>query len=239
MPEVLAIVPARAGSKGIPGKNFLVLGGVPLWLRACSTAREAGVEQVVVSSDAPEPAWCPVQWLPRPAALAADDTPMLAAVQHALEAVPGPPEQIILLLQPTQPFRTPAHLREAVRLLQDSGADSVVSVVALPLTHSPEYACFAGDGYLVPWLWEWGFARCDALPRLSDMPARRQDTLPACLRDGTVYAFWRRTLTKHGHIYGRDCRPLIIPPADSCSLDTPEDWADVQRRWAVQPTGRG
>jgi hypothetical protein len=50
------------------------------------------------------------------------------------------------------------------------------------------------------------------------------------VRDGTVYAFWRRTLVDHGSIYGRDCRPLVIDTAESVTIDTPADWAEAERR---------
>jgi hypothetical protein len=62
------------------------------------------------------------------------------------------------------------------------------------------------------------------------MPIRRQDAAPIYLRDGTVYAFPVKTL-QSGTIYGYDVRPLIIPPEQSCELDTEADWADVERRW--------
>jgi CMP-N-acetylneuraminic acid synthetase len=68
---------------------------------------------------------------------AQDDTPMIEVVQHA---EPDPRDRgldIIVLLQPTQPFRTPEHVQQAIRLLQETQADSVVSVVPLPLSHSP------------------------------------------------------------------------------------------------------
>lgn len=171
--------------------------------------------------------------LRRPAALAADDTPMLAVVQHALEAIPGPDEQIIVLLQPTAPFRTPEHIREAIRLLRETQADSVVSVTAWPQQYSPDFVCHIMHGEL----WAhgsdgdgWG---CYSLSR---QPATRQDAFQGWKRDGTVYAFWRRTVREHGSIYGGHVRPLIIPPEQSCELDTEADWREVERRWKKERT---
>ena len=250
MSAVLALIPARSGSKGIPNKNFAPLAGAAPVCRAirCAAAVE-GIVQVVVTSDrqnSPDlkdsmrfiydccTGGGKVCLLDRPAELAQDDTPMIDVVKHALAAIPGPPDQIILLIQPTQPLRKPLHLTQAVDLLRSSGADSVVSVVELPLTHSPHFACFVaadadGEPYLVPWLWEHDFKHSDKLFRWQDMP-RRQDARPAHIRDGTVYAFWRNTVEQYGHIYGRDVRPLIIPASETCSLDTPEDWSEVERR---------
>jgi N-acylneuraminate cytidylyltransferase len=145
---------------------------------------------------------------------------MLAVVQHALKAIPGAPDDIIVLLQPTQPFRTPAHVTEAIRLLRETQADSVVSVVPLPLTHHPAFVC----GFTADQLW--GFDHS-----LYERPTRRQDVSPVCRMDGTVYAFRRQTVTEHGSIFGVECRPLLIDPADSCELDTMLDWEHVQQRW--------
>jgi CMP-N-acetylneuraminic acid synthetase len=67
---------------------------------------------------------------------------------------------------------------------------------------------------------------------------RRQDVRPAFSREGTVYAFRRSTLERYGSIYGEDCRPLVIDPAESLSIDTPEDWAEAERRLRSRE-GRG
>ena len=61
---------------------------------------------------------------------------------------------------------------------------------------------------------------------------RRQDARPAYSRDGTVYACWRATLDRWGTIYGERCQPLIVNAADSLSIDTPDDWAEAERRLA-------
>src|ERR1041385_7681588 len=130
--SVIALIPARVGWKGIPGKLFRLVGGLPLVVRAVLVGL-AVTPRVVVSSDA-DPSIIPgvyqaiKRWIQRPADLAHDDTPMIAVVQHALEALSGEPDDIIVLLQPTQPLRTPAHVEEAIRLLRETQADSVVSV---------------------------------------------------------------------------------------------------------------
>ena len=147
---------------------------------------------------------------------------MIAVVQDVLARIPGPEDQIIVLLQPTQVFRTPAHVQAAIQLLRETECDSVVSVVELPLTHSPDVICSLYHGQLSPY-GENGW---------HTQPTRRQDVEPVYRRDGTVYAFWRKTVTHHGTIYGQDVRPLIIPADETCELDTLQDWEDVQRRWA-------
>ena len=125
--------------------------------------------------------------------------------------------EIILLLQPTSPLRQPAHLRDAVTRLRESGADSVVSVVEVPRHLSPDYVMRVVGDELKPFLPE------------GERTTRRQDARAAYVRDGTVYAFWRDTLMRHDSIYGSRCLPLIIPAEESVTIDVPADWAAAER----------
>jgi CMP-N-acetylneuraminic acid synthetase len=164
---------------------------------------------------------------------------MLAVVQHALTAVPGDPEDIFVLLQPTAPFRTPAHVTEAIRLLRETQADSVVSVVEVPENYRPDLLMWVG--HHVPGcdgrerMMSFMGAHAMEYPRWSPI-TRRQDATRAWRRDGTVYAFRRQTVTEHGSIFGVECCPLIIDPADSCELDTIADWDACVRRWEQRQT---
>lgn len=245
-----AIVPARMGSQGIPLKNCTPLDGLPPWLRARECARQAGIADRYVAISTDDPNTITVQWLAhgtggelstieRPQELATDSSPMISVVQHAIEQIPGPPEQIILLVQPTQVLRKPSHLLAAIELLETSGADSVVSVVQLPLTHSPDVVFRMNYGRLEPWD---TFERGGVTHAIEAMPTRRQDAEPAYIRDGTVYAFRRSTIEKYGTLYGRDARPLVIPASESCALDEMEDWYRAERllreREASSNTGR-
>jgi CMP-N,N'-diacetyllegionaminic acid synthase len=218
--SVLAIIPARSGSKGIPWKNWRVLGDLPLYMHAVRCAEKVTRDVYVTSDEEAEGLWLGY-WIHRPAALAQDDTPMIEVVKHALEQIPGPSDQIIVLLQPTQPFRKPEHIKQAIALLQENGADSVVSVVELPKTHNPEWQYYIDGGRLCHWPRTFGDRGV----------TRRQDLSTTVIRDGTVYAFWRRTVERYGHIYGQDVRPLLIAPEDTCELDTEQDWAECVRRW--------
>jgi CMP-N-acetylneuraminic acid synthetase len=235
---VLGLVPAREGSKGVPGKNIRPLGGRPLLAYTADAARSSGViERLVLSTDSEaiaavgRAAGIDVPFL-RPRELAADDTPMIAVVEHALQALAadGCVPEIVVLLQPTSPLRRAEHVRTAVELLRESGADSVVSVAALPRHVSPDYVMRIEDGRLLPFL----------PPFLPDgtRVTRRQDARPAYSRDGTVYAFWRRTLERSGSIYGDDVRPLLIAETDSLSIDTETDWEEAERLVAAGARGR-
>jgi CMP-N-acetylneuraminic acid synthetase len=228
--HVLGIVPARAGSKGVPGKNVRVLAGRPLIDYTAQAARESGVlDRVVLSTDSAEIAdvgqrcGLEVPFL-RPAALAADDTPMLPVIQHTLDtlAASGWTADVIVLLQPTSPLRRPAHIRDVVTRLRSSEADSVVTVVEVPRHLSPDYVMRIDGGLLKPFLPE------------GERLTRRQDARPAYSREGTAYGFWRATVERFGNIYGDRCEPLVIAAADSLSIDTPADWAEAERRLAAE-----
>jgi CMP-N-acetylneuraminic acid synthetase len=156
----------------------------------------------------------------RPRELAADDTPMLPVLQHAIGQVvaSGWSPEYVVLLQPTSPLRRGRHIDDVVSLLVSSGADSVVTVVEVPRHLSPDYVMKIEGGALRPFLPE------------GARVTRRQDVRPAYYRDGTVYAFRRDTIERHGDIYGQKCVPLVLDARDSLSIDTPEDWAEAQRR---------
>lgn len=230
MSRVLAIVPARGGSKGVPGKNLRKLAGRTLLDYTALAARESGViDRIVLSTDSAEiadagrQAGLEVPFM-RPAALAQDDTPMLPVIQHAVEtlATDGWTADVVVLLQPTSPLRRASHVRDAVTKLYETQADSVVTVVELPRHVSPDYVMRIEDGMLRPFLAE------------GTRVTRRQDARPAYSRDGTVYCCWRATLEKWGNIYGERCQPLILDAADSLSIDSPADWAEAERRLATR-----
>ena len=209
-----ALVPARSGSKGIVGKNTRVFHGRPLFAWAVSVGK-ATCDAVYLSTDQD------LEYLAglygaglihRPAELATDDAPMLGVVRHALRAIVergSQPPDVMVILQPTAPWRTEEHVREALQTLAETGASSVVSLVQLPAHQAPEFIVrLRGDRVMLP----------------GNGPSRRQDAQPAYVRDGTVYAIRRETI-EEGSLYGKDCRGLIIPRNQSVTLDSEEDWA--------------
>lgn len=226
--RVLGLVPARGGSKGVPGKNLRPLAGRSLIAYAASAARESGVlDRIVLSTDdeaiAEEGrrAGLEVPFL-RPADIAADDTPMLAVLTHALAALTagGWTADMLVLLQPTSPLRRPEHIRLAVETLRETRADSVVTVVELPRHLSPDYVMRIDEGRLKPFLPE------------GARVTRRQDARAAYAREGTVYACWTETIARFGTIYGDDCRPILIDPSESLSIDSIADWEAAERHLA-------
>ena len=202
--EVVALVPARGGSRGIPRKNLVPVAGRPLLAWTLAAARDAEtVTRVVVSTDDDEIAAAAegAEVVRRPAELAADETPMLPVIRHALEAFPC---DVLVLLQPTSPLRRGEHVDAAVRLLHETGADAVVSVVEVPHRFAPESLMELQDG---------------RLHAVSEPSARqRKQTLYA--RNGpAVLAL--RAATLGDELYAGDVRAYVMDERDSLDVDTP------------------
>ena len=224
MSKILGIIPARGGSKGIPGKNIRLLNGKPLIYYTVEAARASElIDRLILTTDSPEIAeigkslGVDAPFL-RPPELAQDDTPMLPVLEHAIQHVEsgGWQPEIIVLLQPTAPLRRGEHIRLAVNMLMESKCDSVVSVVEVPRHYVPDFVLKIEEGKLKPFL--------DA-----PLATRRQDARPAFSRDGTIYVFWRDMFFEKHTIYGDDCRPILIPDHESCNLDTMMDWQEAER----------
>lgn len=222
IPErALAVIPARGGSKSIPRKNIADLCGRPLIVYTFEAAQQSRLlDRVVLSTDDEEIAEIGRQHgieVPfiRPAALARDDTPALPVIQHAvryLEETEGHRPSYIVILQPTSPLRQAHHIDEALELLIESGADSVVSVVEVPHQFSPLSVLHIIDGRLEPYISQ------------EKLILRRQDKPKVYARNGAaVYAIRYETLMSRGSLFGDDCRPYIMGPEESVDIDTAAD----------------
>lgn len=229
--RVLGLVPARAGSKGVPGKNLKELAGKPLLQWTLDTAiGSAALDRVVVSTEDPEISavaqglGAEVPFV-RPPELATDVAPMLDVVLHAVAALgaDGYRPDAVALLQPTSPLRTAEHLAAAVEMLK--GWDAVCSVAPLPKELCPHYVMrLDDDGAVVHFLPE-GAAY-----------TRRQDVPQAYRRDGSIYLTRVTTLSEHRSLYGRRCGALVLDPRETLTIDDPEDWVEAERRLAVRTT---
>jgi len=220
---VVALIPARGGSKGIPRKNITPLAGVPTVVRAIETAqRVERINDVLVSTDDASIAEISRSALAtvidRPAALADDHTPMIDVVQHALawcdaNDVRG---DVFILLQPTAPLRTSEDIDAALRRLdEDDGVDAVVSVTPVPVHHHGA--------------WQFREDHSGRLVTLdgedpATVPARRQSLPAAFVRNGAIYAVRIATLRDTGSLYGRTAVAHVMPPERSINLDDPADW---------------
>ncbi|MEQ1896012.1 MAG: acylneuraminate cytidylyltransferase family protein [Vicinamibacterales bacterium] len=219
--RIIGIVPARGGSKGLPGKHLLPLAGRPLIAWTFDAALgSTTLGRVILSTDDERIAQIArgqgvdVPFM-RPADLAVDETPMIDVLLHAiaeLTAVGDAPDAVVLL-QPTSPLRRAAHIDGAVRLLGTSGADAVVSVVPVPHRFNPVSVMRLEGDRLTP------FAGGASVTRRQDKPLVYARNGPA------VVAVRTRVLVDERSLYGRDTRALPMSEADSIDVDTEWDLA--------------
>lgn len=137
MPDTVALVPARSGSKGVPGKNIRLLGGHPLVAWTVAVCRQAElIDRVIVSTDSHDYAdvarryGAEVPFL-RPAALAGDDSPDIDFIEHALDwlVTEGTEPTHVVHMRPTTPFRNPRLVDDAIRsFLASADATALRSV---------------------------------------------------------------------------------------------------------------
>jgi CMP-N-acetylneuraminic acid synthetase len=224
--RVLGLVPARAGSKGVPGKNLRLLGAKPLLQYTAEAALGCRLlTRVVLSTEDERIAalgrrcGLDVPFL-RPAGLAEDDTPMLPVVQHALrtlEAV-GDHYDAVCLLQPTSPLRTAEDIDGCIELLLSSGADAVVTTLPVPPEHNPHWV------YLPD---ETGTLRLST-GASTPIPSRQQ--LPdAVHREGSVYVTRTYVVLEQDSLYGDRLVGYPMAPQRSVNIDDPEDWARAEQ----------
>lgn len=222
----VALIPARGGSKGIPGKNLRQLGGRPLLAYSAETALECPrIESAVLSTDSEEIAdlgrrlGLRVPFL-RPAELARDDTPMLPVVQHALRrlSADGTSYDAVVLLQPTSPNRSPQELERALELFARDRPDSLVSVRPVPHRFNPHWVFFRDTrGRLAP-------STGGGAP-----VGRRQDLPSAWHRDGAFYVTRTAVVLDGDSLYGDEC--IGFPSDVDCfNLDDEDDWRRAERR---------
>jgi len=229
--KVLGVVTARGGSKGIPGKNLKLLAGKPLIAYTIDAAIASGLfDRLILSTDDPAIAdaarrcGCEVPFL-RPADLARDETPHLPVLQHAvswLETHGGYRPDLVMILQPTSPLRQPRHIREAVDTLTRTGADSVVSVHAVPTHHHP-LRMLRVDASGAATL----FLTGEPVRRRVN---RRQDLPDAWVMNGAIYLFGRSVLfDAEPSLYGDRSAAYVMPARDGLSVDDLDDWAEAER----------
>ncbi|TSC59239.1 MAG: N-acylneuraminate cytidylyltransferase [Candidatus Peregrinibacteria bacterium Greene0416_19] len=218
--EILGIIPARSGSKGIPNKNVAPLGEKPLMAHTCEAAAGSVLGRAILSTDDPAIAalgaslGVPCPFL-RPANLAEDATPILPVLQHILselDRIEGYVPDAIALLQPTSPLRTTAHIDAALTLFEKKNVDTVVSVTEVPHRFSPTSLMQLKDGLLAP---------------LSEGPLvlRRQDKERFYARNGPAILIVRRTVIEAGTLYGDRSIPFVMDARSSVDIDGPDDLA--------------
>jgi CMP-N,N'-diacetyllegionaminic acid synthase len=225
MPEglrLLAVIPARGGSKRLPRKNLLALGGKPLIAWTIDAALASGVlDTVLVSTDDEEIAGVArhagalVPWL-RPPELAGDTATSAAVLRHALawHDAEHRPVDAVVLLQPTSPFRTAASIRSAVAAFT-AAASAVVSVS--PALQHPAWCFSVSAGAMQPFLgWE--------------LLERRSQELPAAFAlNGAIYVLPADDVRRGAPLLQPGVRPfLMTDPVEALDIDTEDDFRVAQ-----------
>ncbi|WP_309708149.1 acylneuraminate cytidylyltransferase [Pseudolysinimonas sp.] len=210
--EVVAVIPARGGSKGVPGKNLRRVGGMPLVGRAVAAARGAtGIDRVVVSTDDAEIAAVAREWgaevIDRPAAIAGDEASSESALLHALDTLRarGVEADILVFLQATSPFIDSADLDDAIGRVAAGSEDAVFSAVE-----------------------SWGFLwrhGADGMTGINHDPAarpRRQDRSPEYLETGAFYVLDAAGFRVARHRFFGRTGVALVEERHALEIDTAE-----------------
>lgn len=214
-PSPIAIIPARGGSKAIPRKNVVDLGGKPLIAWTIEASLEAGVRPVVSSEDQEildVATAFGAETITRPRRLADDDIHAVHAVLDSLKQLEADGEVIdlVLMLLPTSPFRKAEHIRNAVALFQSETPPAVISVEALDkqLLHLRN---IGDDGELVPFLgWD-------------KLTAQRQEQPPLYGLNGSIYVAKASVLQRNGTFHVPGSLASIMPKSASVDINEPDD----------------
>lgn len=215
--RVVALVPARGGSKGIPGKNLRTLAGRSLLRRTIDVAKEVpAIDTIYVSTDdervADEARAADVEVVLRPQGLASDQSPVIDTVRHHLREWQGEPEEpgIVVLLQPTSPLRSPADIEATLRPLAEGTHDSAATFTRC--SSHPQRLWKPVNGSVEPYV-------DGASPWLP-----RQELPDLYEINGAVYGFLaaRLPVSAEGLLFGR-IAPVLMPPERAIDIDDPFD----------------
>lgn len=226
--DFLTVIPARGGSKGVPRKNLRSVAGRPLidWTIQAALDSDVVKHLVVTTDDVEIAAHAARRGLDvtmRPAELAADDTPMVATVRHALSETETRLRRqfsAVILLQPTSPLRTGTDIAESIAMFERSAADSVVSVYRAETCH-PAKMYTIQDGTLRP-VWH------------ETESTNRQDLPAVYHRNGAIFIATRTVVLSSPRMWGGRMVPYEMPASRSTDVDREDDIAAVERLLGIQ-----
>lgn len=230
MAGAVALIPARAGSVRVPGKNIRPLAGHPLIAYSIAAARESGLfAAVVVSTDSEEIAEIARRYgaeVPRlrPAEIAGSGSPDIEWVRHALE---GADHEHFSILRPTSPFRTAATIRRAwAAFTAVPGADSLRAV--RPVREHPGKMWTIDGDVMRP-----------LLPQpAGEVPTHSRQTavLPEVYVQDSSLEIARTAIVGRGEIAGATVVPFFCEGAEGLSIDYPDEFAEAERLAAADPS---
>jgi CMP-N-acetylneuraminic acid synthetase len=222
--KILGIIPARGGSKGIPGKNIKLLGGKPLLEYTVEAAKASKLlSRVILSSDEEEIIEVAVQLnleVPfiRPSDLAQDNTPSIEVVKQALKFFEEKGEKFdaVCLLQVTTPFRKHELIDRAIGKFIKGNFDSLISVREVPAEYNPHWVFEEREGNL----------------RIStgenEIISRRQELPKAYHRDGAIYITRTSVILQNNSLYGKNIGFIDTTGSPYVNIDEPADWKNAE-----------
>ena len=223
---ILAVVPARGGSKGVKLKNIHLLRGTPLIAHTGVLIRELGyVDKAIVSTDhsaiaaAARDSGLEAPFV-RPEDLSGDRISDFQVLHHALmemERLDGVRYDVIVMLQPTSPLRKSAHVTATIAKLIDEDWDAVWTVSPTDLKYHPLKQLMLGD--------DGAMVYCDLR---GETIIARQQLNPVFHRNGVAYAYTRECLLGQKVVKGKRTAAVVIDE-QMISIDTPEDFEQVER----------
>lgn len=211
---ILAVIPARSGSKSVKDKNIRPLGGRPLmaWsIKAALACKK--IDKVVVSTDSDKYAqlakFYGAQVLIRPLELAQDETPMIKVLQNALDKNPA---DLIVLLDPTSPFRTVADIEACLDKIKEPETDSVVTVTEAE--HNPYFimGTIGTEDY-----WQYPLIK-------PEQPVTRRQEAPKVFQLNACVYVIKKEIVAAGKIFTAKTKTVIMPPERSIHIDTEMDF---------------
>lgn len=221
---MIGLIPARAGSQGLPGKNTLLFNGVSLYRHSVDQAIAAGLDKVIISTDIEEilsanlPHKC--ETIKRPAALASNTAKMTDVILHFINQRQEFEDASIVLLQPTSPLRKPAHIRQAADLFARSNASMVMSVCQTD-SSILKYGVLADNRFTPVSNPDYCFSNRQSLP-------------PVFRPNGAIYVFNSRDFLKSDDFPTWDIRAFEMSEEDSIDIDIKSDLVEYQRVFKLQ-----
>jgi CMP-N,N'-diacetyllegionaminic acid synthase len=215
--NILAIIPARGGSKGIPQKNIKLWNGKPLIAYSIESANLSKyIDKVIVSTNEKRiediSQTYGAEVIRRPEELATDDSPTIETLIHSLNLLKKNNyiPDIVVLLQPTSPLRSAEDIDKAIEIFLNNDCNSVISVCLLK--HSPFLTLKIKNGYLNPLFQEKYFK------------TRRQDLEDLYAPNGAIFISTTKNFKKFRGFYIEKMLPYIMPPERSIDIDTELDF---------------
>ena len=224
--RILGIIPARAGSKGVPCKNIRPLNGIPLVEYTFKAASSSNLlTKVMISTDDEKCiAFAKANSIDtpfiRPMYLATDNSSSLDVVRHALKHYQEKGEvfDAICLLQPTCPFRRSGFIDKAIKRFTSQDFDTLLSMLEVPHEYNPH------------WVFKVGVSGELQISTGDDhIIMRRQELPPAFHRDGSIYLVKTSTVLNHNTFYGKNMGYILSDPACHVNIDTPRDWDKAEQ----------